>query len=119
VAVACPPIKALLHIMAYGEYQGIDEGSPKLAGMFTPEALLESEWYRERLRSKQAIDVRLWTRHVEALTAFLRSGMSLNQSDTDALLGVASEQLALVKGEAYLTGLIGSIGADPSVLARS
>src|SRR6266566_1537916 len=61
IEAACPPIKALLHIMAFG-------GSPaaSLRAMFTRESLLASDWYAERLRAKQAIDLALWTRHVEA-----------------------------------------------------
>ena len=44
---------------------GVDD--PKIRGMFAREAMLESDWYRERLRMKQRRDVALWTRHVSAL----------------------------------------------------
>ena len=50
VEAACPPIRALLHIMAYGEYEGMRAYDPRIRGMFTRESLLASDWYRERLR---------------------------------------------------------------------
>src|SRR4051812_13344983 len=65
--------------------------------MFTREALLASDWYAERLRAKQALDVALWTRHLGA------SGSAY-----------AREQLARVSGPCYLAELVGTIGADPS-----
>ena len=117
VEAACPPIKALLHIMAYGEYQGVDETDTGLLRTFTREAMLESEWYRDRLRAKQQIDIALWTRHVASIDEVLRSSKPVTQRETKALFASASEQLARVKSESYLAELVGTIGADPSVLA--
>jgi hypothetical protein len=42
-----PPIKALLHIMARGHYNGKDAHHPEIRALFTREALLGSDWYRE------------------------------------------------------------------------
>ncbi|MDQ2949554.1 MAG: hypothetical protein M3Y27_27060, partial [Acidobacteriota bacterium] len=67
VEAACPPVKALLHIMAYGDYEGMGESDPRLLKMFTRESLLASDWYRERLRTKQTIDMAIWSRHRTAL----------------------------------------------------
>ncbi len=99
VEQACPPVKALLHIMAYGHYEGMSVSDPKVREAFTREALLASDWYRERLRAKQSIDIALWTRHFRA------SGSA-----------IAEQQLARVSSEEYLAELVGTIGADPSVL---
>src|ERR1700723_3495226 len=63
---ACPPLKALLHIMAHGSYEGLGAEAPEIRELFTRQALLASEWYGERLRVKQARDVALWTRHVQS-----------------------------------------------------
>jgi hypothetical protein len=41
---ACPPLKALINIMAHGEYQGMDAHSPEFRAMFTRNYLLESDW---------------------------------------------------------------------------
>jgi len=101
VEAACPPVKALLHIMAYGQYEGMTASDPKIRQLFTRKSLLASDWYRDRLRAKQQIDIALWTRHRKAL-----------ESET------AKQQLARVSSESYLQELVGTIGADPSVVGR-
>ena len=104
---ACPPIKALLHIMAYGEFESMRENDKKLRSMFTREYLLGSDWYRERLRAKQAVDVALWTRHEQAAA----------DSGRAELVETARAHLAHVRSDWYLKELVGTIGADPSVVA--
>jgi hypothetical protein len=99
VNAACPPIKALLHIMAHGHYEGKGVDDPAIRAMFSRESLLDSDWYKERLCVKQKRDIALWTRHVEA-------------TGTEA----ASSRLAQVSSESYLGELVGTIGADPFTL---
>ncbi len=57
---ACPPLRALLTVMAEGCYRGMDAHHPGLRGMFTRESLMGSDWYRERLEAKRGADARLW-----------------------------------------------------------
>ncbi len=113
VEAACPPVKALLHIMAFGHYGGLLVSDPTLRQSFTREALLESEWYKDRLRAKQQLDIALWTRHRDAVGAFLGSGAPASEIDLRARLATADEQLARVQAGGYLAELIGTIGADP------
>ncbi len=40
VDAACPPLKALLHIMAHGSYEGRGVDAPEIRGLFTREAML-------------------------------------------------------------------------------
>ncbi|MEO8373182.1 MAG: hypothetical protein ABI806_28615, partial [Candidatus Solibacter sp.] len=61
VEAACPPLKALLHIMANGQYEGKGVEDVAVRRLFTREYLMQSEWYAERLRAKQSRDVALWT----------------------------------------------------------
>jgi hypothetical protein len=42
---AIPAIKALLHIMAYGEYQGHTLESKEVRDLFKKETILASDWY--------------------------------------------------------------------------
>ncbi len=119
IDAACPPLKALLHIMAYGEYEGMHESDPCILKMFTRESLLASDWYRERLRAKQSIDIALWTRHNAALKGFLASGMPPRQIDFNRRSPVAREQLDWVKSDKYSAELLGTIGADPSLIVNS
>jgi hypothetical protein len=118
IDAACPPIKTLLHIMAYGEYEGIREGDACLQKMFTRESLLESDWYCDRLHAKQSIDIALWTRHKAALEGLTANGSPAPQIDWKHRCAQAHEHLARVKSESYLAELVGTIGADPSVIAE-
>ena len=113
---ACPPLKALLHIMARGSYEGKTANDPEIRALFTREALLASDWYRERLATKQQRDVALWGRHVWSLTEFLTR---VGHREEAKRLGIAGRleharaELERVNAPEYLTGLVGTIGADP------
>ena len=111
MAAACPPLKALLHIMAGGNYQGKGIDHPEIRALFDRESMLASDWYRERLRVKQARDIALWHRHVAALAAFRTSPAGVFElSQRQALVDC---QLARVSSPSYLEELRGTIGADP------
>ena len=71
-AQACPPLKALLHIMLDDEWEGKGLEHPEVRKLFTLENLLSSDWYAGRLAAKQRIDRKLWRRHVEYLDKFLK-----------------------------------------------
>ena len=112
----CPPLKALLHIMAYGNYEGKDAHHPEIRAMFTRDALLASDWYRERLAVKQQRDIALWERHTRSLSEFLaRAG----HQEEAVRLGIASRleraraEVERVGAPQYRTSLVGTIGADP------
>jgi hypothetical protein len=113
---ACPPLKALLHIMATGNWEGKDAHHPDVRNLFTREALLASDWYAERLAIKQRRDVALWQRHVAYLETYAaRPG----HQDLVARFGIherldaARTRLAQVSGADYLNSLRGTLGADP------
>ena len=116
VEAACPPLRALLEIMARGSYQGKDVDDPAIRAMFTREALLASGWYRERLRVKQQRDIALWQRHVLALEEFRLAEQEFppqDDIDFESRSALARAQLARVTSPAYLEELVGTIGADP------
>ncbi|PJB02210.1 MAG: hypothetical protein CO126_12605, partial [Hydrogenophilales bacterium CG_4_9_14_3_um_filter_63_34] len=114
---ACPPLQALLHIMAHGEYQGKDLSHSEIRALFTRESLLASDWYRERLDLKQQRDIALAERQVAYLKAFLEAD-ARERCDPDqlapcrALLTQAEAELARVGAAAYRESLWGSLGAD-------
>jgi len=113
---ACPPLKALLHIMAHGHYEGKDANHPEIRALFTREALLASEWYHERLAIKQERDVALWERNVRSLSEFLARAGHREEAER---LGIAERleharaELERVSSPEYLSSLVGTIGADP------
>jgi hypothetical protein len=118
---ACPPLKALLHIMAQGHYQGRRIQDPEIRGLFTRESLLASDWYRERLEVKQQRDIQLARRLTLNLQQFLELRHYADEADrldAAARLERAKAQLARVQDPAYLETLVGTLGADPLQPAR-
>jgi hypothetical protein len=117
---ACPPLRALLHVMAHGHFEGKDISHPELRALFTREALLQSEWYKKRLETKQARDVALWQRHVHSLSEFLALASHRDEAERLGIrerLQHARAELERVSAASYIAELHGTIGADP--LCRS
>jgi hypothetical protein len=113
---ACPPLRALLAIMATGTYEGRDAQHPEVRAMFTRNALLGSEWYRQRLRTKQRRDAALWERHVAYIDEFLARPTHREEATRLDIVGrrkLAAAELARVKAAGYLAELEGTLGADP------
>jgi phosphoenolpyruvate carboxykinase (diphosphate) len=112
----CPPLRALIHIMARGHFEGRDASDPAIRAMFTRESLLTSDWYADRLTMKQRRDVELWQRHVRSVTEFLASP---GHRDEAQRLGIprrlehARAELERVRSPEYVRSLVGTIGADP------
>ncbi len=118
VDFACPPLKALLHIMAHGQFEGRTENDPEVRSLFTREALLASSWYGARLDAKAAADQRLWERHVAYLEAFLEKPVyetELKRLRIGERLDHARLMLDTVRSQEYREGLTGTIGADPAL----
>lgn len=115
VDLACPPLRALLHLMAHGSYEGRTVEDPAWRSMFTRESLMQSDWYQERLRAQRQLDMRLWQRHVDSLTRFKQTAtpVSLASIDLEGRLAFAKNRLAQVSGSGYLAELSGTLGADP------
>ncbi len=115
VEMACPPLKALLHIMAHGSWEGHDINSPEVRELFTLKNMLDSDWYRTRLETRQKNDVKLWTRHVEYLTRVCSEHESVESNDSLELnrrLQLAQDELKRVATPEYLTELWGMLGCD-------
>ena len=109
---ACPPLKALLHIMACGDWQGKGVDDPEIRAMFTRDCLLASDCYQERLRTKQRLDHALWSRHIAELERTCCRSDSF-QSEINSRLAFSKGQIARVAAPEYFSELTGTIGADP------
>ncbi len=115
VEVACPPLKALLNIMVHGSYEDMTLTSPEFRAMFTKEALLKSDWYAERLKQKQAIDIE----HIKKSISYIKqsktqcTGGVCTVVDFDGSIAQAELKLKEVSSKKHLTSLLGTIGADP------
>ena len=116
VAQACPPLKALLHIMLHDEWEGRGLDNPEFRKLFTRESLLASDWYAARLAAKQKIDRKLWRRHVEYLDKFLKRSSHADEAERLGIatrLAQARKTAEQVDSPAYLETLRGTIGAEP------
>jgi hypothetical protein len=84
--------------------------------MFTRDYLLTSDWYRQRLETKQRRDVALWRRHREYLRAFLSRPTYADEAKRlgiDQRLRLAEAELEKAGSSAYLNSLVGTLGAHP------
>ena len=114
--LACPPLQALLSIMAEGNWHGHDATSPEVRKMFTREYLISSDWYRARLAHKQQNDVKLWTRKLEGLEACIAEPVRqelVGELKLKSRLEEVRQRLAYVSSPEYLKELVGTLGADP------
>ena len=116
VKQACPPLRALLHIMLHDQWEGKGLNHPEVRGLFTRDYLLASDWYAARLKARQSVDIKLWRRHADYLDKFLKR---TSHADEAARLGIAGrweqarKTLARVEAADYVRELIGTIGAEP------
>jgi hypothetical protein len=91
----------------------MDASHPQVRALFSRPAMLASDWYRERLATKQARDVALWRRHQQALERHRSAGGQDDAIGLDRRAAVVRQELARVSAPAYLDELVGTIGADP------
>jgi hypothetical protein len=112
---ACPPLKAILYIMATGEYKGRTIQNKEIRDLFDRDVMLASDWYKDRLKAKQQREIALWEKNCKNLQNFTELE---GHEDVVELLEIqqrlerAKQTLEEVKQESYLDTLEGTIGAD-------
>lgn len=116
IDAAIPPLKILLHIMAYGNFEGKDISDPELRAHFERDNVINSNWYKERLKLKQQKDIQFYQKQISYLADFIANP---NNVDLVSEMGLL-ERLENVKklyqeanSNKYLESLEGTIGADP------
>jgi hypothetical protein len=118
---ACPPLRALLHIMRRDQYEGKGLDHPDIRGLFTRENLLASDWYADRLSAKQAAEGGLWHMHIRNLEEFLKKE---HYADEAVRLGIAERlaqarrHLSWVESHDFLKFLNGMLGLNPIKTAK-
>ena len=119
VELACPPLKALLHIMAYGEYEGKTLADPEIRELFTAENCFKSDWYQERLITRHEVSVKLAKRFVSGIQAFLEKEEYQDECkrlNIEERLAAAKASLEQIKAQRSLVLFKGTLGTDPSVM---
>jgi len=117
IAQACPPLKALLHIMLHDQWEGKQLADPEFRKLFTREYLMASDWYAARLAGKQDADRRLWKRHVDYLNQFLRKPTHADIAENLGIpdrLARARKQLEETESPEYIRRLKGTLGVGYS-----
>ncbi len=110
---ACPPLKALLYIMKDGHYEGKTLDDPEIREMFSTENIRKSEWYAERLMTRQQIEVN----NLQNLLQTMQNASATDKSSAlTEEINLVRSKLKQVKGISYLKSLGGTIGADPYIL---
>lgn len=111
-----PPLKALIHIMATGSYEGKTISDPDIRNLFEREAVLKCDWYQQRLKIKQERKAACCRKHIEYLTDFINK--KHNAREVQVLgckerLEIVAKRLEYVNSDTFLEDYIGTIGADP------
>ena len=92
-----------------------DHTAPEIRTLFTYDYLLDSNWYMERLLTKQQGDISLWERHIRSLQDFLHRKHYQEEAKRLGIHGrlkKAKKHLSYVTSYTYLEDLRGSLGAD-------
>ena len=112
---AIPPLRAILHVMAEGSYEGKSVHDPEIRRLFDRDYVLGSDWYQERLERYRDREIDYVERSTEYLRSFLaeraESG-SMSGRRAQAELGRAQERLAALRTPSYIERIRGSIGLD-------
>ena len=114
--LACPPLKAVLSLMAYGQYEGMSINDPELRKLFTRGNLIKSDWYQQRIEAKQRVDIEHWGKLVGQLKEYNEKSAGYEfASELDLLSRIefAETKWKEVSSPDYLRSLIGSIGVEP------
>ena len=116
VDLACPPLRALLHIMRDGHFENKTLTDPEVRNLFDSDTALASDWYRARIEATASNDRRLWHRNVKNLDTFSRRP---HNSEASAELGIparleyARRILESTHSASYVESLRGTIGTQP------
>ncbi len=122
VEEAIPPLKALLHSMALGQFEGKTIDDPAVRGLFDPNKVRGQQWYLDRLKVKQERDVRYLEDQLDYMRAFL--GKETHREEAERLglvkrLSRVEEELDFARSSDYLAALNGTLGLDCSLAQGS
>jgi phosphoenolpyruvate carboxykinase (diphosphate) len=115
VEAAIPPLKILLHIMAYGNFEGKDLSNPELRKQFGRNYVLQTEWYSNRLNLKQEKDSAFLKNQIQYIENFKANPINqllIEKMQIKQRLEKAKRRLQYVESQEYTRDLIGTIGAD-------
>jgi hypothetical protein len=113
---ACPPLRAVLSIMAYGNYEVKEIDHPEVRDLFTRESLISRDWYGRRLKAKQRRDIHHWKELLRQVGDYMDAASVqdfIGELDLPGRLKSVRDRLAEAEAPTYLESLEGTIGVDP------
>jgi hypothetical protein len=117
IADACPPLRALLQIMAHGRSdEGWTLSTPEFRDQFSAASVLAAPWYAARLDAKQAADVARAELSMSALDHFMSQP---NNAEVVARLDMAGRRRDVQAwhdrwaSQTYRDYLVGTLGLQP------
>jgi len=116
VEAAIPPLKAVLHVMAKGHYEGRSIHDPEVRALFDRDAVLSSDWYLERLEAYREREIAYVAASVERLRLYLAESAeagSVAARRARSELARTEERMAVLSRPGYIEIIKGSIGLDP------
>ncbi|WP_372935637.1 hypothetical protein, partial [Mariniphaga sediminis] len=97
-------------------YEGKELSSPELRKEFDRDFVLQTDWYKERLRLKQQKDTAFLNKQIRYLKDFMSDPNNqelVEKMEISGRLQSAFNNLQHVESDQYLDELVGTIGADP------
>ena len=105
---ACPPLKALIHIMVDGHYEGKSLSDPGIRKMFTAEYVLNSDWYKERIQSSHDFALKI----LEMQKATISSSDYIAEETKSEKLAKIEDQIEALNKKGPI---VGTIGRNPNL----
>ena len=116
---ACPPLKALLEIMANGSWDGKGLLDKDFRKLFDPASILKSEWYHQRLDTRIEVTKKYWQGRIEYLEEFVKDHANKEASrklDVEKRLMFSRDALSrLDESDEAISRIHGCLGVDPSI----
>jgi len=112
---AIPPLAAILHIMANGNWNGKTLQDPELRRLFDPEYVLSSPWYKQRLTAYANSERARLENAERYLSAFLSAPAGRDQKELTRVereLIQVQKRLEHIAKPSYIDSLAGTIGLD-------
>ena len=119
VEAACPPLKALLHIMVHGDYEGKGIEDSEIRDLFTYESVVNSDWYLERLKTFREVELQRLLKirqNLEDYRADPDNSELLDRLEIRQRIEYAQRKIDELQAGSFLEDYKGSLGTDPAVL---
>tara|TARA_B110000037_G_scaffold29139_1_gene34811 strand:+ start:88516 stop:91971 length:3456 start_codon:yes stop_codon:yes gene_type:complete len=114
IELACPPLKALLHIMRDGSFEGMTLQSPELRALFDRDTMIDSDWYQARLDAAQNAAVSRWQKQQKYINGLTER----STPDLAAKRKIVEAELARLSSAEFRESLVGTIGRDPNFMVE-